>query len=294
MGERGRGDPVSATRDDQPLIISVAVTGGDHGREKTPHIPITPREIAESAHEAHLAGAAIAHIHVRDDEGGPAQALDRYRFVIDYLAERSDVVVNLTTNPGEGITPQEQLLSLELRPELASFDAGTLNFGESVLSAPLPFLRELAARMLETGTRPELEIFDSGMIGTCLRLREEGLLEDPLYFQFVLGVPGGAPATAESLLHMLRMIPPDSPWSVTGIGRHGVAMAMLGILLGGHVRVGLEDQIYYSRGRLAASNAELVARVVRLAEEFGRPIATPGQAREILSLRRERIGSPAR
>jgi 3-keto-5-aminohexanoate cleavage enzyme len=269
----------------EPLIVSVAVTGGEHGREATRHLPVTPREIAESAYEAHLAGAAIAHIHVRDDEGNPTQDLERYSEVIDYLAERSDMVVNLTTDPGGSVPHENRMLALDLGPELASFDAGTMTFGDRVMYASLSFLRSLASRMRETGTKPELEIFHSGMIGTCLQLASEGLLKEPLYFQFVLGVPGGAPASAPELLNMLKQIPSESPWSVTGIGRHGVAMAMLGILLGGHVRVGLEDQIYYSAGVLARSNAELVARVGRLANEYERPLATPSDARRILGLR---------
>lgn len=277
-----------------PLIISVAVTGGEHGREVTPHLPLTPLEIAESALEAHRAGAAIVHVHVRDDDGRPVQDLARYGEVMRYLAERSDMLVNLTTDPGGDVRHEERMLSLDAHPDLATFDAGTLEapMGDRVVRGPVPWLRELAARMRETGVKPELECFHGGMVRTCLDLAEEGLLDDPLYFQFVLGVPGCSPATAQELLHLRSMIPAECPWSVAGIGRHGLEMAMLAIMLGGHTRCGLEDQVYYSKGVLAKTNAELVSRIVRIAGEYGRPIATPAEARAIIGLR-ARATAPA-
>lgn len=269
-----------------PLIVSVAVTGGEHGREATPHLPITPLEIARAAHEAYEAGAAIVHLHVRDDDGLPGHHLDRYEFVIEYLAARCDMIVNLTTDPGGVVAGDDRFRSLDLEPELATLDAGTMQAptGDRIVEGSLPFLRRLAARMLETGTKPELEIFHSGMIGTCLQLADEGLLEAPLYFQFVLGAAGYAPGRPAELLGLLDQIPAGSPWSVAGIGRASVSMIAMGIMLGGHVRVGLEDQIYYRRGELATSNAQLVARAARLAEEFGRPVATPSEARALLDL----------
>jgi 3-keto-5-aminohexanoate cleavage enzyme len=269
-----------------PLVISAAITGGEHGREATPHLPMTPEEIAESVRGAVEAGASIAHIHVWDEHERPTQDLRLYREVYAGLeAAGCDVVLNLTTGPGGEPTEEERMLPLQLRPELASFDAGTMSWGERVMNGSLPFLRNLAARMREANTKPELEVFHDGMIGACLQLAAEGLIAAPLYFQFVLGVPGGAPATAAEILHLRSLIPPDSPWSVAGIGRHSLVTAMAAIPLGGHVRVGLEDQIYYRRGELATSNAQLVARIARLAEEFGRPVATPEDARRILGLK---------
>jgi 3-keto-5-aminohexanoate cleavage enzyme len=199
------------------------------------------------------------------------------------------VILNLTTGPGGEPSEDERMLALLLKPELASFDAGSLNFGEGVFINDLPFLRRLAAAMHDAGTRPELEIFDEGMIGTCLRLRDEGLLAEPLYFQFVLGVPGGAPARAQTLLHLIDSIPTGSPWSVTGIGRASVPIALHALAIGGHVRVGLEDSVYHSAGRLAVSNAELVERVVTLARTAGREVASPAQARELLSLSQRKV-----
>jgi 3-keto-5-aminohexanoate cleavage enzyme len=269
-----------------PIIISVAVTGGEHGRDVTPHLPVTPEEIAAAAYEAHQEGAAVVHVHVRDDDARPVQDLERYDYVISSLRERCDMIVNLTTDPGADLSDDERMLSVDLEPELASFDAGPMAWGTRIMNGSLPFLRQLAHRMREASTKPELEIFHDGMIGTCMTLAEEGLFDDPLYFQFVLGVPnGGAPATVAELSHLVSMLPAGSIWSVTGIGRYGVTMAMAAIALGGHVRVGLEDQIYYSRGVLAESNAQLVRRVARLAEEFGRPVATPADARRILGLK---------
>ena len=144
----------------------------------------------------------------------------------------------------------------------------------------------MAQRMLETGVKPELEIFDVGMIGTCRRLADKGLLKKPFHFQFVLGAPAGSPATTKSLVHMLDLIPPDSTWSVAGIGRGQLPLAAVGMAMGGHVRVGLEDNIYYSRGVLALSNAQLVERVVRIAGEYGRGLAGPDDARQILGLQK--------
>jgi 3-keto-5-aminohexanoate cleavage enzyme len=277
-----------------PLIISVAVTGGEHTRDATSYLPVTPDEIAASAVEAHRAGAAIAHIHVWDEAGRPSQDPELFRRVYELVEAECDLVLNLTTGPGDDPPEDVRLRSLELRPELASFDAGSMNFGDFVFRNRPAFLRRMAETMRETETKPELEVFDEGMIHNCLRLHAEGLLDAPLYFQFVLGVPGGAAATPETLLHLVRTIPPGSPWSATGIGRHAVAVAMLAIVLGGHVRVGLEDSIYYRRGELATSNAQLVARVARIAEEAGRPLATPDEARALLGLKgRARVGDRA-
>lgn len=276
-----------------PLVISAAITGGEHGREATPHLPITPEEIAQSAFAAYQAGAAVVHIHVRDDHGEPSHDLDKYKFVMSYLADRCDVIVNLTTEPGGNVPQEERVRCLELSPELATFDAGTMHVGDRILFGSMEFLRQLAIRMKAVGTKPELEIFHSGMIDNCLRLSGEGLLEPPLYFQFVLGLTGAAQATLGELEHLRSLIPSESPWSVTGIGRYGVDMAMLAIVRGGNVRVGLEDQIYYSKGVLAETNAELVARIVRLAHEFGRPVAKPHEARRLFGLRQQRLAGSA-
>jgi 3-keto-5-aminohexanoate cleavage enzyme len=269
-----------------PCIISVAITGSITQPSQTPHLPITPQQIAESAIEAHGAGAAIAHIHVRDPETGmPTHNLEYFDEIAQRVRGKCDMVLNFTTGGYPGMDAEARMESLTLEPEVGSFDAGSMNFGPGVFLNPPDFLRELASRFLKYNVRPELECFDVGMIGNCLRLINEGLIEEPLWWQFVLGVPGGAPAEPKTLLHMVDMLPAGSQWSVIGIGRGQLPMNMLAIMLGGHVRTGLEDNIYYRRGVLAESNAQFVERLARLTREMGREVATPADARRLLGLR---------
>ena len=269
-----------------PCIISVAITGSITQPSQTPHLPITPQQIAESAIESHGAGASIAHIHVRDPETGmPTHNLEYFDEIAQRVRGKCDMVLNFTTGGYPGMDAEARRESLTLEPEVGSFDAGSMNFGPGVFLNPPDFLRELASRFLKYNVRPELECFDVGMIGNCLRLINEGLIEEPLWWQFVLGVPGGAPAEPKTLLHMVDMLPAASQWSVIGIGRGQLPMNMLAIMLGGHVRTGLEDNIYYKRGVLAESNAQFVERLARLTREMGRDVATPADARRLLGLR---------
>jgi 3-keto-5-aminohexanoate cleavage enzyme len=273
----------------EKLIITAAITGSRITREATPYIPITPEEIVTSAIECWEAGAAIVHIHVRDpDTGLGAQDTKLFSQVVEPLREQTDLVLCLTTSgiPGRNLTVEERLTPLELEPELASFDAGSINLGGSVFINTPEFLQAAAIGMREKGVKPELEIFDVGMMVTCLRMREEGFLTDPLHFQFVLGTPWGIPGTPQSLLHLLGYLPESSTWSVIGIGKTHLHMSMMGLILGGHIRVGMEDNIYYTKGGLAKSNAQFVERIVRIAEAYGREVATPQDARKILSLRK--------
>ena len=271
----------------EKLIITAAITGSRITRDDTPHIPVTPDEIVQSSIECWNAGATIVHIHVRDPKTGlGTQNLDLFRQVVEPLREKTDLVLCLTTSgiPGRNLPIEERLISLELDPELASFDAGSINLGGSVFINPPEFLEAAAKRMKEKGVKPELEIFDVGMIVTCLRMRDQGLLEEPLHFQFVLGTPWGSPATPKSFLHMYEYVPRNSTWSIIGIGMGHLPMSMMGLIMGGHIRVGMEDNIYYQRGVLAENNAQFVERIVRIAREYGREVATPGEAREILGL----------
>jgi 3-keto-5-aminohexanoate cleavage enzyme len=256
------------------------VTGGELTRDDTPYLPLTTDEIAASVNAAFDAGAAMAHVHVRDADGRPSDDPELFGRVIGLVGEHCDIVLNLTTD-----VRHEGFASLDVRPEVGSFPGGTVNYGDGVLLATMPVLRDLARRMREVGTKPELEIFHEGMIGQCARLAAEGLLEEPRFYQFVLGLEWGAPADPRTLLRMVDSIPPGSPWCVCGVGRAAVAMAMHAIPLGGHVRVGIEDSIEYLPGRLAESNAELVARIARIAAEFGRELASPTDVRRILGLR---------
>ncbi len=274
----------------EKLIITAAITGSRMTRDVAPYIPITPDEIAQSAIECWDAGAAIVHIHVRDPKTGlGTQALDVFRQVVEPLRERTDLLLCLTTSgiPGRNLAIEERLKPLELEPELASFDAGSINLGGSAFINTPEFLEAAAKSMKEKGVKPELEIFDVGMMVTCLRMRDQGYLEEPLHFQFVLGTPWGSPATPKSFLHLYEHLPEDATWSIIGIGKGHLPMAMMGLILGGHIRVGMEDNIYYERGVLAKSNAEFVERIVRIAKEYGRETATPREAREILGLRKK-------
>jgi 3-keto-5-aminohexanoate cleavage enzyme len=271
----------------EKLIITVGITGSRITRQQTPYIPILPEEIARSGIEAWRAGASALHIHVRDPETGlGTQNLSIFKEVADRIRDETDAILCLTTSgiPGRNLPVSERLQPLSLQPEMVSFDAGSINMGENVFLNPKEFLDALAKETLARGIKPELEVFEVGMAYTCLKYLERGLLKPPLHFQFVLGTPNGMPATAKSLLHLTEIIPGDSTWSVIGVGQGQFPMAMIAMTMGGHVRVGLEDNIFYSRGVLAKTNAELVERIVRIAREFGREIATPAEARNLLCL----------
>ncbi|RJX28370.1 MAG: 3-keto-5-aminohexanoate cleavage protein [Desulfarculus sp.] len=271
------------------LIITAAITGSRNLRDISPYIPYSPAEIVQSSLECWRAGASLVHIHVRDPQTGlGTQEADLFRQVVEPLRAQTDLVLCLTTSgiAGRNLPVQDRLASLELEPDLASFDAGSINLGKGVFSNPPDFLDQAAAQMLAKGVKPEIEIFDSGMIVTALRMRDQGKLREPLYFQFVLGTPWGAPATPKSLLHLYDMIPDDAAWSVIGVGKGHLPMSIMALAMGGHIRVGLEDNIYYQQGVLAQSNAQFVERIVRLSQEYGREIASPQEAREILGLRK--------
>lgn len=267
--------------------MTCGLTGSRVSKAQTPYIPVTPEEIVRSGVEAWRAGAAVLHVHVRDPGTGlGTQDLALFRPVVERLRRETDAVLCLTTSgiPGRNLSAEERLAPLELKPELASFDAGSINTPAGVFLNPPEFLDALAAKALGTGVKLELECFDAGHVATCLRYLEQGRIASPPHFQFVLGSPYGMPATAASLVYLTALIPADATWSVIGIGRAQTPMAALAIAMGGHARVGLEDNIYYRKGELATSNAQLVERVVRLAGEFGREVATPAEARAILGL----------
>ena len=272
------------------VIITAAITGSRISRDVAPNIPITPDEIAQSCIECWNAGAAIVHIHVRDPKTGlGTQDLDLFRQVVEPLREKTDLLLCLTTSgiPGRNLPIEERLIPLALEPELASFDAGSINLGGTVFINTPEFLEAAAKKMKEKGVKPELEIFDAGMIVTCLRMRDEGHLEEPLHFQFVLGTPWGSPATPKSFLHLYEHIPEGSTWSIIGIGKGHLPMSMMGLIMDGHIRVGMEDNVYYQRGELAKNNAQFVERIVRIAREYGREVATPAEARQILGVHKK-------
>lgn len=271
----------------EKLIITAAITGSRITRDTAPYIPITPEEIVQSAIECRQAGASIVHIHVRDPNTGlGTQDLEIFKQVVEPLRENTDLVLCLTTSgiPGKNIPIEERLTPLELKPELASFDAGSINLGGAVFINSPEFLERAAEEMRARGVKPELEIFDLGMLITCLRLLDEKKIDPPPHFQLVLGTPWGAPASPKSLLHLHEHIPPEATWSVIGIGKGHLPMSMMALAMDGHIRVGMEDNIYYSRGVLARTNAEFVERIVKIAQAYGRDIATPADTRRILKL----------
>lgn len=269
------------------LIISVATTGSRTTRAQTPHLPITEEEIAEQAVACWREGAAIVHIHVRDEGGGITSDPARYQRVAEIIRARGcDIIINMSTGGGAGlVTDADRIACVTLRPEIASFDAGSVNFGDGVFVNSPPFLEQLAREMIEYGVKPEIECFDTGMIENAKRLIERDLLRAPFWFQFVLGVRGGAPATVDHLAFMVNQLPPQSHWSACAIGRHQLPIDIAAMIMGGHARTGLEDNIYYSYRVLAEGNAPLVARLVRIAREAGREVASPAEARALLALK---------
>jgi 3-keto-5-aminohexanoate cleavage enzyme len=279
----------------EKLIISAATTGSRTMKSMTPYVPVTEEEIAQQAVECWRAGASIVHIHVRDEQERVTCDPDRYQKVTDLVrAAGCDVIMNWSTGGGAGLTTdEERAASIKRSPEVASFDCGSTNFGDGVFINSPSFLERLANDMNEHLVTPEIEIFDTGMIETAKELIGRELLQPPFWFQFVLGVRGGAPATARELTHMVDSLPPGSRWSVCAIGRHQLPMNMIGMAMGGHVRTGLEDNIYYSYRKLAAGNAQLVERLARLAREMGRELATPDEAREMIGVTARRGGGIA-
>jgi 3-keto-5-aminohexanoate cleavage enzyme len=251
--------------------------------EQTPHLPITPEQLGETAALCQAAGASMIHVHCRNDDGSNTADVGRFRDALAAIRAKSDLIVQFTTGGAIGMTVAERAGPLQLRPEMASLTCGTVNFGEDVFENSFPIMRGILAEILRYGVRPELEIFDAGHLSNAKRLAAEGLPMFPAHVDFVLGVPGGLDASVRNLVHLVDALPEGCTWSVAAIGRDQLSMATVAIAMGGHVRVGLEDNIYYSRGRLAR-NDELVGRVARIATELGRPVASPAEARELLGL----------
>lgn len=268
------------------LIITAAMIGAEVTRQDHPGIPISPKEIAEAAYECYKAGASIIHLHVRKPDGTPTQDMAIFKEAMELIKEKCNVIIQVSTGGAVGMTAEERIAPVRLGPEMATLTTGSVNFGEDVfLNTPRDV--ELFARaMREHGVKPEIEIFDTGMIATANRLVKNGLLVSPLHFDMVMGVPGGIEGTPKNLLNLVESLPADATWTVAGIGRAELPLGVMAIILGGHVRVGFEDNIYYSRGVLAESNAQLVARIARISGEIGREVASPDEARKILGIAR--------
>lgn len=274
------------------LIISACLTGAMTSKSACPNLPVTPDEIAVDAAACVRAGASVVHIHVRDEKQCFTMET---RYFVDaveaikaaFQRDGLDAIINLTTSNGPG-TDEIRLAHLELiRPEMCSYDAGTLNWGDAIFENSPLFLKKLGKKVQELDIKPEVEVFDASMIGNAVRLIDGGYLTSPCYFQFILGVPGGLDGNLDSLNFLLPKLPPNSTWSISGIGKTHMPMMLAGLAAGcTGLRVGLEDNIYLAKGQLA-TNPQLVERAVKLAYLAGREIATAEEARQILGIQRK-------
>ncbi|MFA6003937.1 MAG: 3-keto-5-aminohexanoate cleavage protein [Elusimicrobiota bacterium] len=267
-------------------IITCAVTGAETTRQHNPNLPVTPEQIADSAYEAWQAGASIVHLHVRDEHEKPTQDVKVFKKTMELIRKKCDVVIEVTTGGAVGMTPAERLQPVTLEPEMASLDCGSVNFGDEYLVNTLPIMREFASEMRKHKVRPTLECFDLSHVYASHILIKEGLLQAPFHYGFVLNVPGGVRYEPEVLDFFVRRIPSGAFWTVMGIGGKASLMSIYGaVSLGGCIRVGMEDNVYYSKGVLAQSNAQLVERAVRIVKEAGGEIARPGDVRKTFQLR---------
>lgn len=268
------------------VVITVATTGGFTTRENNPNVPLTPVEIADEVYKCYQAGAAIAHIHVRDEAGNATMDFEKFKETVTLIRAKCDIVINITTSGGIGFNDDERMKPfVELLPEIASYDCGTMNWQHSTVFENTPaFLEKVGKKMQEVNVKPEIEIFDPGMLYTALYYVKKGILKEPLHFQFVLGAPGGIAATVENLVYLKSLLPENATWSAFGIGKESTPILMATLALGGNVRVGMEDNSYLFRGQLAESNVQFVERAKTLIAELGKEIATPDEARQLLGL----------
>ncbi len=261
------------------LIITAAICGAEVTKDQNPNVPYTIQEIAMEAESAYQAGASIIHLHVREDDGTPTQSRERFKTAIDAIRKRCpDVIIQPSTGGAVGMTDLERLQPTEVaepsvgldHPEMATLDCGTCNFGgDEVFVNSDKTIEAFGRIMIQRNVKPEIEVFDKGMIDTAIKMFSKGVILSPMHFDLVMGVQINA--TARDLAFMVHSLPSGATWSVAGIGRHQIPMAALAIVMGGHARVGFEDNLYIAKGTLAASNGELVSKVIRIANELGRP-----------------------
>jgi uncharacterized protein (DUF849 family) len=272
-------------------IITVATTGAWPTKENTPNVPIEPAEIAEEVYNCWKAGAAVAHIHVRNDLGKASMQFDKFEETVRLIRMKKDcdIILNLTTSGGVGLLEDDRIKPFhELRPEMASYDCGTMNWLHSSVFENNPaFLEKLGTMMQDDGVKPEIEVFDPGMIYNAQYYLKKGVLRAPLHFQFCMGCAGGIAASAKNLVFMketMESVAPDSTWSAFGVGAGAMEILYTAVAMGGNVRVGMEDNVLYKKGVLAENNMVFVARAKRIIEEFNLEAATPAEARQILGL----------
>ncbi|ADD05908.1 DUF849 family protein [Natrialba magadii ATCC 43099] len=270
-----------------PVIITAALTGGVQGKEATPHLPETPEEIGTAAAEAEEAGASVVHVHARKDNGERTFATERFQEIDDEIRRQADDVIIQHSTGGTGASDEDRHLPLRTdpAPEMASLDMGPMNRYDHLTSENTRGLVDsLHEEMVERGIKPELEIFNDGHMNETYGLLDRRDLADPVYGTLIFGPGTLTPPKPRNFINAIDNLPEGAQFNTLGFGRHQLPFVTMGILFGGHVRVGLEDNIYYERGELATSNAQLVERVARIADELGREVATPSQAREILNL----------
>ena len=273
-------------------IITVATTGAWPKKENNPNVPMTPEEISEDVYDCWQAGAAMAHLHMRDENGNGTMDKERFKKTVELLRANHpdcDIIINMTTSGDLNATDETRQIHLkELHPEMGSFDCGSLNWLHTRLFLhPPPFLEALGHHMQEWGVKPEIEAFDPGMIANAAYYLKKGVLKAPLHFQFCMGCANGIPGSVKNLVFMketMDQLCPGSTWSTFGVGHSAMEIMYAAVALGGHIRVGMEDNVMYSKGVLADSNAQFVERAARVIREYGNEVATPAEAREILGL----------
>jgi len=271
---------------DGKIVITCACTGAETTKEQNPALPVTTEEVVRTAVEAREAGAAILHLHVRNEAGRPTQDPARFKEVIEAVRRKTDIIIEITTGGAVGDTAEERLRPVTLlEPEMASLDCGTVNFGNDYIVNTLPVMREFAAAFKAHRVRPTLECFDLGHVFASGILLKEGLIEAPFHYGFVLNVPGAVPWSADNLESFKRAMPATADFTVMGIGRASLPAQYGAIASGGWIRVGFEDNVFFAKGRLAKSNAELVERAARLAHEAQLSPATPDEVRKHLKLK---------
>ena len=273
------------------VIITAALTGAVTTKQDNPALPTQPEEIANAAIRCWEAGAAVVHIHVRDDNDQGSMRFDKFQETVGLIRQaKCPVVLNLTSSGGQGFSWEDRIKPFrELKPELASFDAGTMNWLNKVVFMNEPeFLERCGNAMIAAGVKPEIEVFDIGMLNTAKYYLKKGIIQAPAHFQLCLGAPGGMEATVENLLYLVNHLPENCTWGAFGIGRGANEVLLAALALGGNIRVGLEYNVYYNHGQLARSNEQFVERVKRVANEFGRQAATSDEAREILGITKNR------
>jgi 3-keto-5-aminohexanoate cleavage enzyme len=271
----------------EEAILTAAIVGAELSREMTPWLPISPQEIADEAARCREAGAAVIHLHVRNDDGSNTQSADRFGAAIEAIRKKTDCIVQVTTGGEVGMSMDVRAQPLACKPEMATLNCGSLNFGADVFVNKRPEIRDLARRLRAAGAMPELECYEVGHVEEALLLYKEGLIGAPLHFQFVMGVAGGIGATEANLLHLRSLLPTEpgvATWAVAAIGRFQKPLTELALRLGGHARLGLEDNIYLSKGVLAEGSAPLVAQASQYARSIGRRPVDPSRARALLGL----------